>query len=273
MCSINHELKAIFIHIPKNAGSYIQTILEKYYNFKTIFFTREDHNIFVENNENILDNNDKLGFVKINKKGLLRYYITSDKHNILSGMNLQKWNEYYKFTFIRNPYDKIISSWQFLNKVHNINTKYENFLNFLNSKEICTPSKYSHAFITQYNHILNEKDELSINYFGKFENLNSDLINILLKLGITEIKHKKYLLSNIKINTSSENINYIEYYNDKTLKIVNNYFKEDFDNFNFKICNNLVELKNNSNIYFIINEKLALENKNLIKLFDNKFLN
>ena len=31
MCSINHNLKAIFIHIPKNGGSYISEILSKNY--------------------------------------------------------------------------------------------------------------------------------------------------------------------------------------------------------------------------------------------------
>ena len=28
MCSINHELKAIYIHIPKNGGLYVEEILE-----------------------------------------------------------------------------------------------------------------------------------------------------------------------------------------------------------------------------------------------------
>ena len=35
MCSINHDLKAIFIHIPKTAGTYIANHLDEYYGFKT----------------------------------------------------------------------------------------------------------------------------------------------------------------------------------------------------------------------------------------------
>ena len=31
MCSINHDKKAIFIHIPKTGGSYIAEILQKNY--------------------------------------------------------------------------------------------------------------------------------------------------------------------------------------------------------------------------------------------------
>ena len=40
MCSINHDMKAIYLHIPKNGGLYIQNVLEKYYGFKTLYFTR-----------------------------------------------------------------------------------------------------------------------------------------------------------------------------------------------------------------------------------------
>lgn len=46
MCSINHDLKAIFFHVPKNGGLYIETLLNKYYGFKTYYFTRKDHNLF-----------------------------------------------------------------------------------------------------------------------------------------------------------------------------------------------------------------------------------
>ena len=37
MCSINHDKKAIFIHIPKNGGSYIAETLNKYYGFQNYY--------------------------------------------------------------------------------------------------------------------------------------------------------------------------------------------------------------------------------------------
>ena len=30
-------------------------------------------------------------------------------------MNEEKWKTYKKFTIIRNPYDKIVSAWKFIN--------------------------------------------------------------------------------------------------------------------------------------------------------------
>ena len=46
MCSINHDLKAIIIHIPKTAGTYIANHLENYYGFKTYLIRRPDHKMF-----------------------------------------------------------------------------------------------------------------------------------------------------------------------------------------------------------------------------------
>ena len=38
MCSINHDLKAIFIHIPKTAGTTVRTLLEPLADDMTQFF-------------------------------------------------------------------------------------------------------------------------------------------------------------------------------------------------------------------------------------------
>ena len=49
MCSINHDLRSIYIHIPKNGGTYINKILKFCYDFKVTKLTRKDHNDFNEN--------------------------------------------------------------------------------------------------------------------------------------------------------------------------------------------------------------------------------
>ena len=46
MCSINHDLKAIYLHIPKTGGSYISSVLTNYYGFKNYYLKRPDHNQF-----------------------------------------------------------------------------------------------------------------------------------------------------------------------------------------------------------------------------------
>ena len=49
MCSINHDLKTVFIHIHKTGGTYISYMLQKYYGFKNYYLRRPDHDIFCMN--------------------------------------------------------------------------------------------------------------------------------------------------------------------------------------------------------------------------------
>ena len=101
MCSINHDKKAIFIHIPKTGGSYVADILEKHYGFKKYYLQRPDHNSFCTGK----DKSVKMHENKIH--GTLMYYQTSPYINKIMKMNQEKWNSYFIFTFVRNPYDKM----------------------------------------------------------------------------------------------------------------------------------------------------------------------
>ena len=87
MVSINHDLKAIFIHLPKNGGSSISSILHNHYGFTGIRAYRTDHckfnedvpNMKLENFEHI-DSTLHKKFVKVHatynirRRGIIRYF-------------------------------------------------------------------------------------------------------------------------------------------------------------------------------------------------------
>ena len=251
MCSINHDLKAIFIPIPKTGEFYMQKILEQFYNFKTIQFA---DNLFSHLKEN----------------GSLKYFKRYIHHDELNVMTEEKWNNYYKFTIIRNPYDRIVTAWKFLKSEKKMDDI--TFEDFLNEYSKCNDYVFTCAFTSQYKHLLDENNEIKINYICKTENINEDLVNVLTKLGC-EIKHQTAIMGGSVFNGKNENENYCNFYNQQTIELVNNYFKDDFDNFNFKMCKNMSELVEDSNHYFVdmmkfINknnkllDKLKVENKN-----------
>lgn len=272
MCSINHELKAIYVHVPKNGGLYIQHILEKYYNFKTLYFTRSDHNKY-DPKINIQSNLPINGFIKIRKDGILRYYKTSIEHNNFTNMTDDKWNSYYKFTFVRNPYSKFVSAYKYL--ITNQCIPFEQFIDNIQSYNNYI---YTHAFITQYDHLIDDNGNLNYNYIGKFENLNEDLVKILFEIGISKIKHGEYINKNIIINNSLVTKNYTEYYNPNILNKINDLFNIDFEMFNYTkyydtLINQVCQPRNITNniLYSQLknNDKLEIEDDDLKIILDN----
>jgi hypothetical protein len=262
MCSINHDLKAIYIHLPKNGGLYIEKLLEEFYGFKNLYFTHENHNEFSDLDiEDIEPKNN--GFINFKKQGLIKYHMSSEKFNNALELTNEKWNSYFKFTFIRNPYDKIVSAYKYINS-NNYGNKKVTFQQFIDNKDICSDYTYFHAFITQYKQLLNLDNEININYLGKFENLNVELINILKMIGIKKILHYGIIEKNVSINRSNVDKNYALYYNDEILQKVNNIFNEDFLYFKYKKNETIEELISDSEIYYISNEKLKINNDNII---------
>jgi hypothetical protein len=217
MCSINHDKKAIYIHIPKNGGSYIAEILSKHYGFQNFYLKRPDHKFFCKNEDYSVDKHENKLY------GTLFYYRTSNYINKIMNMNEKKWNSYFIFTFTRNPYDRVVSGWNYCNK------KNISFKNYLNLKNNVNSYDYWHVFMTQANHIFHnpKNNKINLHFIGKLENLEEDLKIALNKIGIHNIYHTPS-----KKNSKQHN-NFKNYYDDQSLEKVNILFKEDFFHFDY----------------------------------------
>ena len=232
MLYINHEKKAIFIHIPKTAGSYVANILVKYYGFtnyiNVLANRRSDHDIICKTNEYpiVLTKNSTYDNSFFNKcVGILEYCQTSNHINRLCNMDSEKWNTYFKFCFIRHPYSRTISAWKHIKQI---------FPNILPFKEYIMQNKYNvsnieygHIFMSQTIHMNNSDGTCGINMFGRFEHLESDLEIILNKLGFRRMLHTKKI-----VNSSG---NFTIKMDRQMLRIINYLFADDFRNFNYKM--------------------------------------
>jgi len=153
----------------------------------------------------------------------------------------QKYNldlkNYFKFAFCRNPYDRIVSLYfDFLLKRKG-NTKilsYSKFKRIYNSifwksnknfnlfcKLFYDSSFWRNDihFKPQLSYILDENGKLSIDFLGKYETLNEDWLSIQEKLGF-----KSDLFD---INKSNREKNYRDYYNNESIKIISEIYKND----------------------------------------------
>ena len=137
----------------------------------------------------------------------------------------------YTFSFVRNPYSRLFSAYNFLKKggenLHDLNAKrdyidsFKDFNEFINcGLENAVKNNVIH-FIPQYNFIT-YKDEILIDYVGKFESLENDL---------KVISSKVDFESSFKFTKSKKNT-----YNFtcKNCDIIESVYSRDFLIFNYK---------------------------------------
>ena len=95
---ISDEHRCIFVHIPKNAGASIEKIIWPKEDDRTeenlwLGYKYADHNQY--------------------QTGALQHLFAS---NIRTAVGGKRFEEYFKFSFVRNPWDKAISQYLYLQK-------------------------------------------------------------------------------------------------------------------------------------------------------------
>ena len=176
---IIEEYKAIFIHIPKNAGSSIEKLFEN-----------------------------------------SSFRVQPSKHadiHVIKRKFKNSYNNYRKFTIVRNPYDKMVS-WYFYLK-RNLGEEHE-IVDF--NEWIKDPMQFWHAddpesFLNpQYTWVDDTVEIL------RFENLNED-INMFFGKDLQ-----------LPVTNKSNHEHYTNYYNKCSADIIYNRYKEDFKKYNYK---------------------------------------
>ena len=143
--------------------------------------------------------------------------------------DIKSYNDYFKFAFVRNPYDRLVSC--YCDKVLRGGMKFcdqkPSFKTFV--QKVCSISdKHSNIhFISQYTFLMDKNGRLLPNYIGKFENLNEDYFEICKKIGIEHPPKLK------QTNVSRASRKYRTYYDQETKRLVESRYKEDLRRFGY----------------------------------------
>jgi mannosyltransferase OCH1-like enzyme len=272
---VNNEKKAIFIHNVKCGGCYMREILVNNYEFIDTHISSEIHEnlpLFF-NSLSEIDYFQDVDCHTIRKLGKYRFITT---HQMFKDIN---FSEYFVFSFVRNPYDKLYSAYCYLkkkiylsgnkirNSFENINF-YKTFRDFVINYNNLSNIAFFHAFIPQYEQFLDFSNNINIQYIGKQENLNDELINILNIIGFEDIKHIQKIYLNIKINNRSESkMDMLNDYTEDIFLFVNKFFEKDFEIFNYKKYDCFEEFKNS---HFVNNnlQHISYYNKPTLNKYD-----
>jgi len=131
------------------------------------------------------------------------------------------WENYFKFCFERNPFDKVVSKYFWVKGKGNFEGSFNQFCLDLESGKKNFPPTYEMYAID---------GRIVVDFIGRFENLEEDFSKIIKKL---HLPHSGKL-SQEKNQFRRDKSHYSKFYNDKSKKIIENHFKREIKFFNYK---------------------------------------
>lgn len=200
---LSHQKKFIFVHVYKVAGSSIRKVLNPY----AAISLRQS---------NLRDK-----WISLSKG--VPFSSSFDGHvhaaELKERLPNDIFNSYFKFAFVRNPWDWQVSLYLFGLKdknhyQHALFSSFKNFEEYLDwrvNKEL----KLQKSFVTD------SKGELLVDHVGRFEQLQEEFDFICQQVGIPEVK--------LPVLNKSNSGSYASYYNDKTIQLVAEAFREDIE--------------------------------------------
>lgn len=183
-------------------------------------------------------NNVNCVFVHINKTGgtsvAHAINLPAKRHltvkNIINEIGVLNWEQAYKFTVVRNPWDKVVSHYKYRQKTNQTNLA-EHSISFkewviksygpVKDKRFYDKPK---MFQPQVEWLKDFDDRITIDQIMHFEKINEDFKKVSDHLGLA--KELPHLNKTVRKN-------YKAYYDEETKKIVEDWFKEDIAYFGY----------------------------------------
>ena len=184
---INHQHKFLFIHVPRTGGTSIEAQFQ--------------YNEAKEKN---------------------KHWNLNDWKNQLNG---EDFDSYFKFTFVRNPWDILISkyvcSWYAV-KHRGGEIGYQSGKSLKYFLDHYQPAEHEHG-----DGLLDYFDPEQMDFVGRFENRVQDIEYISRNIGIN-------INANKKDRSHKDKKHYTEYYDDETREIVAKRYAKDIEYFGYK---------------------------------------
>lgn len=225
---ICHAFKCVFVHIPKVAG---QSIEQFFMNQLGLDWKEGREALLLQNNDNPALGTEKLA------------HLTAAEYVDCGHMTRQDFNAYFKFSFVRNPWSRILSEYRYRNYFH-----HHSFRDFVLNKmpKPGFDDKYRHV-MPQYQMLHDAEGKLLVDFVGRFETLQQDFARVCARLGISDdqLPHRnpsnkksrdfKRRFKNILFN-NGENRHHglTDFYDDVTRDAVADYYRIDIETFGYQ---------------------------------------
>ena len=220
--AINFDLNCIFIAIPKTGTTSVRSQIRQ------------------KNNNSPYISNPHLNIIQIRDliyPFLLKQSLGENKKfptigvlsdTVIRNEALKIFNNFYKFSAVRNPWARAVSLY-----FRNEGVKTSNKIDFI---EFCEKHFYAsdtciHPTLhkNQFDWLSDENGLILMDYVYKIEEFEQA------KIHIAESTNNRILLKNLRLNSNSKSKSskYVEMYDEKTKKIIQKTFEKDIDYFKY----------------------------------------
>ena len=228
---ISHKHHTVYVHIPKVAGQSIETLF------------LNDLGLSWDKRSELL-----LRKKKGNEKGPKRLaHLTAEEYVELGYIDRKTYQEYFTFSFVRNPYDRAISLYKYLGYSSVI--PFTIFIEKVLSKKIKVKDFF---FLSQYDYLYSKDGDLLVDYVGRLETIKTDISEVIKESGIkkTELPYVNKSKIGVKRGLSKlvKSPAFIKYALKKNSRVIKSQkdltpfekesiyslYKEDFQSFNYE---------------------------------------
>ena len=238
---VSHNHKCIFIHIPKTGGMSVEKAFLG--SLGLSLGKGQNHPLLLSYNADPSQGPPSLG------------HLPAIDYCRKSYLSPEIFNSYFKFSFVRNPWSRIVSIYR-----HFDFHRYMTFETFLEDQLPILQQERNYFVMPQVKYLFDEEGNSLVDFIGRFENIQEDFELVRMKIlkAVDELEHinkgpgshnwysrwnLKFVAKQLKKNPkfisklSLKNKNYTgfkNYYSDKTKEIVYGIYKKDIDAFDYK---------------------------------------
>jgi FkbM family methyltransferase len=169
------------------------------------------------------------------KKSMLPDHLLAKDMKELLGEDC--WNNLFSFTFVRNPWDRAVSLYLYRKRLEKniLDMEFKDYVIALYkhlTKQENSLFAYHGYSLSASDFILDDDENVIIDYVGKYENRNEDINYISRKIGCRT-------LGNLCLQKANkENTHYSQFYDDESREIIEEIYQKDIELFKYSFEKN-----------------------------------